>query len=167
MLEYIQQASITYEMPAPYKLACTHWRETHWRRQAGIDTPSSACRSREARRRSSLHNIWLLGGNSKAGKLCFSVTFIPWVFHLAYDINIFLKVNSERDFYSIFWCSNDLSTSRYLQQWYKVQIPGSALPNITVIKCEVEVLARWRYFILFSSRKLLCLAILRLIRIWM
>ena len=25
MLEYMQQASITQEMPAPYRLACTHW----------------------------------------------------------------------------------------------------------------------------------------------
>ena len=40
MLEYIQQAGFTYEMPAPYKLACTHRRETHWRHQAGIDSLS-------------------------------------------------------------------------------------------------------------------------------
>ena len=29
VLEHMQQAGITYEMPAPYKLACTHCRETH------------------------------------------------------------------------------------------------------------------------------------------
>ena len=28
MLEYIQQAGITFEMPVPYKLACTHRCET-------------------------------------------------------------------------------------------------------------------------------------------
>ena len=36
MMEFRQQACITYEMPAPYKLACTHWRQTHWRRQASV-----------------------------------------------------------------------------------------------------------------------------------
>ena len=51
MLEYMQQAGITYEMPAPYKLACTHWRETHQHCQAGVDSPSSAHWSREAHRR--------------------------------------------------------------------------------------------------------------------
>ena len=40
-----------YEMPAPYKLACTHWRQTHWCRQAGVDSLSSAHGSREARQR--------------------------------------------------------------------------------------------------------------------
>ena len=47
MLECMQQAGITYEMPAPYKLACTHRRETHWCCQAGIDSLSSGRQSRE------------------------------------------------------------------------------------------------------------------------
>ena len=47
MLEYMQQAGITYEMPASYKLACTHWQQTHWHRQAGVDYPSSVHLSRK------------------------------------------------------------------------------------------------------------------------
>ena len=51
MLEYIQQPGFTYEMPAPYKLACTHRHETHWHREAGINCPSLVHRSRKARQR--------------------------------------------------------------------------------------------------------------------
>ena len=51
MLEYIQQPGFTYEMPAPYKLACTHHHETHWRREAGVNSPSLVHRSRKARQR--------------------------------------------------------------------------------------------------------------------
>ena len=57
MLEYMQQDGITYEMNAQYKLACTHWR-----RQAGVDSPSSVHWSREA------HQWW-------ASLLEFSKTF--------------------------------------------------------------------------------------------
>ena len=48
MLEYMQQAGITYEMPAPYKLACAHYRETHWRRQTGVSSSLSVHWCREA-----------------------------------------------------------------------------------------------------------------------
>ena len=36
-----------YEMPAPYKLAFTHRHETHWRRQASVDSLLLVHRSRE------------------------------------------------------------------------------------------------------------------------
>ena len=51
MLESMQQAGITYEMPAPYKLACTHRRETHWHCQAGVNSLSLARQSKKARQR--------------------------------------------------------------------------------------------------------------------
>ena len=66
MLEYMQQVGITNEMPAPYKLACAHWLQTHWHRQAGIDSLTAACWSREARRR----QAFLLIVNCQPGGAC-------------------------------------------------------------------------------------------------
>ena len=62
MLEYMQQAGITYEMPAPYKLASTHRRETHWHRLSvvGAGIPASIIDTRMTITEGPLSNRHLL-----------------------------------------------------------------------------------------------------------
>ena len=77
MLEYIQLAGITYEMPASYKLACTHRRETHWHHEAGIDSPSSVRQGREARQRRVSLLVLMTSGSEQKQYRQFTRPYLP------------------------------------------------------------------------------------------
>ena len=118
------QGWLTYEIPAPYKLACTHRCATHWRRQASVDSPSLARWSREARQRRAFLLVVLTVGCILNG--------FRFMFFLLLSIAVTLRLVSERACSGqnlTFSCEAPTAETRILV-WMITALPDvPAMPN--------------------------------------